>query len=105
MSMITSGTLYYGEYRSFNDFNEVGRTVTFQADIYSNYSCNLRIYYYIKGYVANVVNIPTNTPGTYSITISIPEDATHVLYRVEPRSYTHEDAFVYTDNWVLTISE
>ena len=27
-----------------------------------------------------------------------------VLYRVEPRDYSHADAFVYTDNWRLIIS-
>ena len=99
MSMITPGTAYYGEYKSFNDFNEVGKTVTFQVDIYSNYDCRICIYTYVEGYTSSFTTVPINTPGTYSVTRDIPENTTVILYRVEPMVYSQEDAFVYTDNW------
>lgn len=104
MSIITLNAAYYGEYRSNNTFNEVGKTVTFQADIYTNYDCRIYIYTYVEGYTSNFATIPINTPGTYSVTRTIPENAAEVLYRVEPRDYSHADAFVYTDNWRLIIS-
>ena len=101
--MITLNTAYYGEYRSSNNFNEFGKTVTFSADIYTNYECSIRIYTYKNGYSQSITYVPANTPGTYTVTRSIPDDIVHILYRVEPRSYTNNDAFCYTDNWRLTI--
>ena len=103
MSIITLNAAYYGEYRSNNTFNEVGKTVTFQADIYTNYDCRIYIYTYVEGYTFNFATIPINTPGTYSVTRTIPENAIIILYCVVTRDYSHADAFVYTDNWRLII--
>lgn len=104
MNIITLNTAYYCEYRSNNAFNELGKTVTFQADIYTNYDCRITIYTHVGAYTSSFTTIPINTPGTYSVTREIPENATLILYRVEPRDYSHADAFVYTDNWRLIIS-
>ena len=103
MSIISLNAAYYAEFRSRNIFNEVGKTAIFQADIYSNYDCRICIYTYVEGYTSSFTTIPINTPGTYSVTRDIPENTTVILYRVEPRVYSQEDAFVYTDNWRLTI--
>lgn len=105
MTMFNVGTVYYVEYRSNNEFNELGKNLTFSADIYSNYACRLYIYYYTTQYIQRYVDVPINAWGTYSINLSIPENASSVLYRVEPRDYAHEDAVVYTDNWVLTVDD
>lgn len=104
MSMINLNIPYYGEVRISNAFNEAGKTITFQADIYSNYTCRLFIYTYINGaYSHNSVTIPPNTSGTFSVTRTIPQDTEHTLFRVEPREYSYENAFCYTDNWKLTL--
>lgn len=104
MSIINLNIPYYGEARSSNAFNEAGKTITFQADIYSNYTCRLFIYTYINGaYSHNHVIIPPNTSGTFSVTRTIPQDTEHTLFRVEPIEYSYENAFCYTDNWKLTL--
>ena len=94
---------YYADYRSNLDFNELNKTVTFQADIYSNYDCRLCIYIYTGSYTSSYTTIPVNVQGTYSVTKTIPENTTQIIYRVEPRVYSHDDAFVYMDNWQLII--
>ena len=96
---------YYGEHRSDNEYNEVGKTVTFTVDIYSNHTCRLYIYVYAGSYNPYYITIPANTPGTYSVTRVIPSNVEHILYRVEPRDYTDSNMFCYTDNWRLTIIE
>lgn len=102
--MLNLNEPYYCEFRSSNKFNETGKTVTFQADIDTNYACQIRIYHYVDAYNINFINVPANSPGTYSITAEIPDNARFILYRVEPRNYDHDDAFCYTDNWRLIIS-
>ena len=105
MSIITLNSAYYGEYESHNDFNEVGKKVTFLVDVYSNYECYVFIYTYVGQYTHSSVWIPANTPGTYSVTRTIPQNADHIVYRVEPRGWAQEDSFTYMDNWRLTIVE
>lgn len=86
---------------SNNAFNEIGKKVTFQADIYVNYAGFIRIYSYNGSYIITTTTIPANIPDNYSVTATIPNDATFIRYRVEPRDYTHSDSFCYTDNWKL----
>ena len=102
ITMFVLNTAYYADYESFGDFNELGKTVTFAADVYTNYACSIRIYTYVGGYTQSIVDIPSNSSGTYSVSRTIPSDATKIIYRVEPRSYSNSDAFCYTDNWRLT---
>lgn len=103
MSIINLNVPYYGEYRSYNTFNEVGKTVTFQVDACSNYDCRLYIYTYTGSYSSQWTLVPANTPGTYSVTRTIPQNTEHILYRMEPRNYSSEQSFCYTDNWRLIL--
>lgn len=101
MSLKTSNQQFWAEYQSYNTFNEVNKTVTFQADIYTNYNGFLKIYSYAGSYIVASTTVPANIHDTYSITTIIPNNATVIRYRVEPRDYIHNDSFCYTDNWRL----
>ena len=94
---------YYMGIRSNNLFNEIGKTVKFSADVYTNTSCELRIYVYTGSYSTYNTSIPLNTLSTYSIQHSIPSNASLVIYRVEPRIYSSLSNFVYVDNLQLEL--
>ena len=94
--------MYYLDYKSENNFDEIGKTVTFTADIYSNREAYLKIYTYTTGYSSSSTLIPANTPGNYSVTRSIGPNVTNILYRVEAIVYDAE-GYIYIDNLRLVI--
>lgn len=89
---------YYVEYVSTD---EIGKTVEFTIDAYSNQACVLKIYSKINSsYTAVSVSIPANTPGTYTITTSISSQASEIRYRCEPvLANQFNGCFYYTTNW------
>ncbi len=94
---------YYLDFRSINLFDEVGKSVTFTADVCSNYDCKLVIYTYTGSYSQLWTLIPANTPGTYSVSRTIPLGVEHILYRVEPCTFDSGNCYCYTDNWRLNL--
>ncbi len=102
MSMINLNDPYYGEVRGDNGYN--GKTITFQADVYSNYTSRIIIYTLVEGvYSHNRVNISPNTAGTYSVTRTVPLNTDEILFRVEPLEYSYENSFCYMDNLKINI--
>ena len=97
-----SQNLYYLDYKSENNFDEIGKTVTFTANICSNYNVYLKIYTFTTNYSSSNILIPANTPGNYSVTRSINPDVTNILYRVEASVYA-TDGYIYIDNLRLVI--
>lgn len=94
--------MYYIDYKSENNFDEIGKTVTFTANICSNYNVYLKIYTFTTNYSSSNTLIPANTPGNYSVTRSINPNVTYILYRVEASVYA-ADGYIYIDNLRLVI--
>ena len=83
-------------------FNEVGRTVIFSVDVYSNTDCRLVIFDQTTIFNNSSVFIPANTPGTYQVTRTISDNAIYEWYRVSKLNAVLSD-WIYVDNWRLEI--
>lgn len=102
MSQYTVNTAYY---LGFISLNEIGKTVTFTADVYCTTICHIKIYTLIDGtYLSKYTTIPANTMGTYSIQHTIPSNTGRIIYRIEPRDYSSLDNFASIDNIQLYVS-
>lgn len=94
----------YARYRingATNVSEYLNKTITFQANIKTTLPINLTIYYLTDNYVSTNVNVPSGAEGLFTVSVTVPEDCTRLLFSIDVRQF--EPVTVYTDGWCLTL--